>query len=206
MPGPGTAATLAAVRRAWDQGESVRVVSYRSGAADLSVPVAGPLAGRRLEQVRRHYGAPPSAVLVVQGGAPFVDAQVTRQLATAAGLALALRRFRRSTLVVAEDPHVAGPCLLALAEVTGECVVGSHEDARVLHDRYRIPWRFLSVEEVENFPPLAPGVEPSTAGLYRPGAARGLKVVEVPSGTLAQRLRVRAKLSRQRLTTRLRGH
>lgn len=205
MPGPGTAATLAAVRRAWDQGNDVRVVSYRPGAADLSVPVAGPLAGRRLQQVYRHYGGPPEAVLVVQAGAPFTDLRTPQQLATAAGLVLGLRRFRRATLVVAEDPGVLAPCLLALAEAAGDCVVGNEEDARRLHDRYRVPWRTISVEESEPYPPLVPGVEPSTAGLYRPGAGRGLTAVVMPAGTVSERLRSRVKVSRARLLGRVRG-
>ena len=204
MPGPATAATLAAVRRAWDQGSTVRVVSYRHGAADLTVPVAGALAGRRLEQVRRHYGGPPAVVLVLQAGAPFNDLRASQQLATAMGLALALRRFRRATLVVGEDPGLLAPCFWVLAEAAGECVVGSEEAGRQLHERYRVPFRGISVEEAEPYPPLAPGVEPATAGLYRPGAARGLAVVEVPGGTVAERLRSRARTSRSRVLARLR--
>jgi len=204
MPGPATAATLAAVRRAWDHGDTVRVVSYRPGAADLTVPVAGALAGRRLEQVRKHYGQPPAAVLVVQAGAPFSDVRPPQQLVTATGLAIALRRFRRATLVVGEDPGVLASSLWVLAEAAGECVVGSEEAGRELHDRYRVPLRAISVEETEPFPPLAPGVEPSTAGLYRPGAARGLTVVEQPGGTVAERFRSRARSSRTRLLARLR--
>lgn len=205
MPGPGTAATLAAVRRAWDRGASVRVVSYRPGAADLSVPVAGLLAGRRMEQVRRHYGGPEEVVLVVQAGAPFIDRESSRQLATAAWLAVALRRFKKATLVVAEDPEVVAPCLWLLARAAGECIATNEGDARALHSRYGLPWKLITVEEAEAFPPLPPGVEPSAAGLYRPGAARGLSVVEVPPGTVAQRLRSRAKVSRDRLVARLRG-
>jgi hypothetical protein len=184
MPGPATGATLAAVRRAWDQDKTVRVVSYRNGAADLVVPVAGPLAGRRLEQVRRHYGGPPEVVLVLQEGAPFSDLRISQQLATAAGLAIALRRFRQASVVVGEDPGVLPACLWLLAEAAGECVTESDEAALELHERYRVPlWR-VSVEEAEPFPAFPEGVEPPTAGLYAPGAGRGLRVVEMPTATL----------------------
>src|SRR5580658_10204128 len=136
MPGPATAATLAAVRRAWDEGASVRVVSYRTGAADISVPVAGPLAGWRLEQVRRHYAGPDQVVLVVQTGVPFSDLRPSQQVATAAGLALALRRFSRATLIVGEDPGLNPICFRALAAAVDEVVVATESSADQLSARY----------------------------------------------------------------------
>ena len=204
LPGPATAATLAAVRRAWDDGRSVRVVSYRTGAADLAVPVAGPLAGRRLQQVHRHYGGPPAVVLVVQEGAPFTDLRGPQQLATAAGLALALRSFRRATLVIGEDPGVMAPSMWVLFAAARQCVVSSEEAARQFHQRYRVPFSAISVEEGERYPPLAPGVEASTTGLYDPGDARGVAVVGAPAGTLTERLRSRARRVQGRLPARLR--
>ena len=204
LPGPATAATLAAVRRAWDDGRSVRVVSYRTGAADLAVPVAGPLAGRRLQQVRRHYGGPPAVVLVVQEGAPFTDLRAPQQLATATGLALALASFRRATLVVAEDPGIMAPSMWALVAAARECVVGSEEAARQLHQRYRVPLSAISVEEAEVYPPLAAGVEARTTGLYDPAGARGVAVVGMPVGSLTERLRSRGRLVKARLPGRLR--
>jgi hypothetical protein len=205
MPGPATGATLAAVRRAWGQDKTVRVVSYRPGAADLAAAVAGPLAGRRLEQVRRHYGGPPEVVLVLQAGAPFCDLRLPQQLATAAGLAVALRRFRRASVVVGEGPGILPACLWLLVMAAGECVVGDDEAAMGLHERYKVPlWR-ISVEEAEPFPALPEGVEPATAGLYAPGGGRGLTLVEVPTTTLAARLKARGQLSRARALARLRG-
>jgi len=205
MPGPATAATLAAVRRAWDQGKTVRVVSYRAGAAELSVPVAGPLAGWRLEQVRRHYAGPSEVVLVVQQGAPFCDLRPPQQVATAVGLAAALRRFRRASVVVGEDPGVMPTCLWLLALAAGECVVASDEAALSVHERYKVPlWR-VSVEEVEPFPAFPEGVEPSTAGLYCPSWGRGLTLVEMPTTALAQRLKARGQLAKARALARLKG-
>jgi len=205
MPGPATAATLAAVRRAWDVGAQVRVVSLRTGAADLTVPVAGPLAGWRLEQVRRHYGGPSHLVLVVQPGAPFIDLRYPQQLATAAGLVMGFRRFPRSTLVVGEDPGILPVFFRAIARAVDEVVVATDSGAKALAERYKLRPGFATVEEVEPYPSLSPGVEPETAGLYRPRAAKGLTFVEMPTSTLVNRARARGRVSRSALTRRLRG-
>ena len=205
LPGPGTAATLAAVRRSWDEGLEVRVVSGRTGAADITVPVAGPLAGWRLEQVRRHYGCPGAVVLVVQAGTPFTDLRYRSQVATAAGLAMALRRFPRSTLVVGEDPEIATPCFKALATAVDEVLVGSEGVAAALSERYGLRRGAVTVEEIDPYPLLAPAIEPSTAGLYRPRSARGLTLVEMPTTTLVERARTRGRQSTSALTRRLRG-
>lgn len=205
MPGPATAATLAAVRRAWDEGYTVRVVSFRTGAADISVPVAGPLAGWRLEQVRRHYGAPPQVVLVLQAGVPFVDLRYTQQMATAAGLAMALRRFTRSTLVVGEDPGLVPVCFRALAAAVDELVVSTESAARALTERYNLGPAAATVEEVEAYPCFPAGAEPESGGLYRPRAARGLTLVEMPTTTLVERARARGRASQSALLRRLRG-
>ncbi|HTW07253.1 MAG TPA: hypothetical protein VME46_07075 [Acidimicrobiales bacterium] len=203
MPGPATAATLAAVRRAWDEGAEVRVVSYRTGAADIAVPVAGPLAGWRVEQVRRHYQGPAKAVLVVQEGVPFSDLRPAAQMATAVGLAAALRRFSRSVLVVGEDPAVLPACFRLLARGAREVVAGSEREAALLRDRYG--WGTVAVEEVDAYPLLASGVELSAGGLYRPRSSRGLTIVEMPTTTLSDRARARARSSRSALERRLRG-
>jgi len=208
MPGPATEATLAAVRRAWDQGSTVRVVSYRSGAADIAVPVAGPLAGWRLEQVRRHYGSPAHVVLVVQRGAPFSELEPAKQMATAAGLVVALRRFERATLVVGEDPGTMRACLKAIAKVADCVVVAAGEAGGAVQKRYKLSPGAVCVEEVEPYPAFPVGVEAEAAGLYRPEVRRGLSVVDLPSTTLAQRarVRVRGRVPKSMLARRLRGH
>jgi hypothetical protein len=187
MPGRATAATLAAVRREWDAGWTVRVVSFRPGAADISVAVAGPLAGWRVEQVRRHYGGPPHLALVLQQGAPFYSRGYPEQLATTLGLLAAFRRFERVTLVVGEDPGVLGPCFRALTRAVSEVVVAGEEEARKLSARYKLVAGAVRVEEPEPYPSLPPGAEPELAGLYRPRASRGLTLVEMPTTTLAER-------------------
>jgi hypothetical protein len=205
VPGPGTAATLAAVRRAWDESLDVRVVSFRTGAADLVVPVAGPLAGWRVEQVRRHYGGPSRLVLVVQKGVPFTDLRYSQQAATAAGLAIALRRFERSTLVVGEDPDLFPLCFGLVAGAVDEVVVGTESAAAALAKRYGLRPGTVTVEDVDPYPLLPAGVELETGGLYRPRALAGITLVEMPPGTLVGRARARGRLTRSALTRRLRG-
>jgi hypothetical protein len=97
IPVAGAPATVREVRRAWAAGDEVTVVSPRISAAHLAVPVFGPLAGRRLDNVRRHTGA-HRLVLVVEPGFPFPGSPVL-QAATAAALVVALRRFEHVRLV-----------------------------------------------------------------------------------------------------------
>ena len=156
VPGPATEATLSAVRRAWESGSTVGMASYRTGAAAVRVPVAGPLAGWRLEQVRRHFGQPAHLVLTIQRGVPFSDDRWWPQLATAAGLALAIRRFRQATVIVAEDPGIARACLRAVVYSSGQCTVATDADARSLAARYGLRPGAGAVTDVEPYPPPAP--------------------------------------------------
>jgi hypothetical protein len=181
------------------------LASYRTGAATVRVPVAGPLAGWRLEQVRKHFGQPAQLVLTVQRGVPFSDGRLWPQLATAAGLAIAIRRFRRATVIMAEDPGIMPACLRAVVYSAGQCTVAGDADAGSLVARYGLRPGAVVVTEVEPYPPMPPGVAPEGTGLFRPGAGAGLTVVELPAATLAQRLRGRARQARARLVRRLLG-
>jgi hypothetical protein len=193
LPGPATAATLAAVRRAWDAGLDVRVVSYRTGAADIAVPVVGPLAGRRVDQIRQLFANPAEVVLGLQRGVPFADPRPSQQMATAVGLAAALRRFRRATLLVGEDPEVMPACFRILASAVERFVVASPDDASGLAKQYRLKPAMVVVEAVEPYPRFPDGVDTATAGLYAPGAGTGLTVVQLPATTLADRARARTR-------------
>ena len=159
LPGPATAATLAAVRRAWEAGSDVRVVSYRTGAAEISVPVTGPLAGRRLEHIRKHFDNPPEVVLGLQRGVPFSDPRPSQQMATAVGLAAAMRRFRRATLLVGEDPEIMPACFRILASAVDRFIVATPEEASGLVKRYRLKPAAVAVETVEPYPMFPDGVE-----------------------------------------------
>jgi hypothetical protein len=206
LPGPATAATLAAVRRAWEAGSDVRVVSYRTGAAEISVPVTGPLAGWRLDHVRKHFDNPSEVVLGLQRGVPFSDPRPTQQMATAAGLAAAMRRFRRATLLVGEDPDVLPACFRILAGAVDRFIVATPEEADWLVERYRLKPAAVAVETVEPYPLFPDGVEPGATGLYRPDGGAGLTVVLQPTTTVADRARARARSQQSLLLKRLRGH
>ena len=189
LPGPATEATVSAVKRAWDGGSSVGTASYRTGAAAMAVPVAGPWAGWRLEQVRRHFGGPADLVLTVQRGVPFSDRRVRAQLATAVGLAVALRRFRRVTLIVAEDPQVMPALLRVVVYSARRCTVTSEAAAGSLVQRYGLRPGMVAVQESDGYPRVSPEIDLDQAGLYRPGSVAGLTVVELPNTTVAQRVR-----------------
>jgi hypothetical protein len=130
IPVAGAPATVREVRRAWAAGDEVTVVSPRISAAHLAVPVFGLLAGRRLDNVRRHTGA-HRLVLVVEPGFPFPDSPVL-QAATAAALVVALRRFEHVRLVrvgavpmpAAVWKRLAGAADEVVAETPGPPVPG----------------------------------------------------------------------------------
>ena len=97
IPVSGTPATVGEVRRAWAEGDEVVVVSPRLSAAHLAVPVHGPLAGRRLNNVRRHTGA-RRLVLVVEPGFPL-PAGTALQVPSALAVARAMGSFEHVRLV-----------------------------------------------------------------------------------------------------------
>ena len=70
VPGAAAAATVAAVRRAWDAGVEVVVVSPRPSAAPFVVPVAGTALGRELAKLRVAHAC-NEVVLCVEPGWPF---------------------------------------------------------------------------------------------------------------------------------------
>jgi hypothetical protein len=206
LPGPATAATLAAVQRAWEAGLDVRVVSYRTGAAEIAVPVAGPLAGWRLEHVRNYFGNPPEVVVGLQRGVPFSELGRSQQFSTATGLAIGLRRFRRATLLVGEDPEISPACFRILASAVDRLVLATTGEADRLTQRYRLKPAMVAVEPVEPYPRLPDDVEAVDAGLYQPGAGAGLTVVQLPATTVADRVRSRARSRESQILRRLRGH
>ncbi|MGC8626428.1 MAG: hypothetical protein ACP5VR_02540 [Acidimicrobiales bacterium] len=199
VPGPATAATLGAVNRGWDRGCEVRMVGYRTGAAPLSVPIVGVLAGRRLEQARRHLGCPPQLVICLQPGVPFSDPEPAAQLATAAALALAMRRFDDVTVVVTGDLGVTKASLWLLARSVDHWSVADEAGADRLVRNYGVRRALISIDPVEPYPPV------SGPGLFEPGAHDDVVVAEVPAGSLARRALARLKSDVSRAAGRARS-
>jgi len=116
-----------------------------------------------------------------------------------------MKRFERATLVIGEDPRIMPSCLRSLMGAAEACIVSSEESARLIAERYHFSRGSLCVEEAEEYPALPAGVEPESAGLYRPSMARGLTVVPLPATTIAQRARARAPVAKSALLRRLTG-
>ena len=98
IPLPSAQASLAAVQEGWDGGYEVTAVSPRWSAAHLMVPIAGPLAGRRLENTRRLTSA-TRVVLVAEPGCPIPMSGWAARWLTLRGLHRALARFEHVTLI-----------------------------------------------------------------------------------------------------------
>jgi hypothetical protein len=170
------------------------------------VPVTGPLAGRRLEHIRKHFDNPPEIVLGLQRGVPFSDPRPSQQMATAVGLAAAMRRFKRATLLVGEDPEIMPACFRILASAVDRFIVATPEEASGLVMRYRLKPAAVAVETVEPYPIFPDGVDAGDAGLYRPGGSAGLTVVQLPTTTVADRARAKVRSQQSLMSRRLRGH
>jgi hypothetical protein len=121
IPLPASDAALAAVRRSWDEGHEVTVASPRSSAAHLEVPVVGPLAGHRLDNVRRVTQA-SRLILVVEDGVPIPKGPRPAQRLCAGELARSMRRFDHVTVVLVGTPAVAPAALRKLRAAADEVV------------------------------------------------------------------------------------
>jgi hypothetical protein len=121
IPVAGAPATIREVRRAWAAGQEVTVVSPRLSAAHLAVPIHGVLAGRRLANVRRVTGA-DHLVMVVEEGFPFPAGPVPLQMATAAVILRAWRKFRHVRLVRAGSPSLPDQVWGRLVDAADEVV------------------------------------------------------------------------------------
>jgi hypothetical protein len=129
VPGAPAAATVAAVRRAWDDCAEVVVVSPRPSAAPFVVPVAGPALGRELAKLRPAHAC-NEVVLCLEPGWPFAGNVRAGSSAarTARALAQALSGFERAELVVTGELGIA-PEVLALLWPLVETVTASSEEA-----------------------------------------------------------------------------
>lgn len=121
IPVPGAAASIAEVRRAWQDGSKVTVVAPRLSASHLTVPVYGLLAGRRLANVGRVTGA-DRLVLVVEDGYPLPVGPLPLQMASAEMLVRAFRSFRHVRVVQVEGTRLPAPVEARLRDAAGEYV------------------------------------------------------------------------------------
>lgn len=198
--GPGSAASLAALRRAWADGDEVVTASLRAGAADLVARVAGPLAGLRLERARVAAGRPPKLVLALEGGQLGLGesahsgpptrgalgvvqraARLCVTTVTVAGLIVPLDRFEEVSVLL------SGP--LGLGKRLGG-LLWSHVDAVVVEAGEEptaiaasVPERLLQRVEPSYGPPRQPGVS-----LLGPPEASPRDLALIAAGAVGRRL------------------
>jgi len=148
VPGAPAAATVSAVRRAWEAGAEVVVVSPRPSAAPFVVPLAGPALGRELAKLRVAHGC-NEVVLCLEPGWPFGgraragspgpggvtgSGLSTRSAGrgaarTAQALADALAGFENAEIVVTGELGVAPDALAVLWPSAGPVTASSEEVA-----------------------------------------------------------------------------
>ena len=144
-------------------------------------------------------------MLGLQSGVPFSSAGPLEQLATALGLAVAMRRFRRATTPGRRGPRGQPGVHEGSRTLRRPNQCRYREDADRLVERYGPLRGIVSVEEVDPYPMLPEGAGPVSEGLYGPDGGRNLTVVELPTTTLAQRARSRLGLRKSLYVRRLRG-
>jgi hypothetical protein len=133
VPGAPAAATVAALRRAWDAGAEVVVVSPRPSAAPFVVPLSGTAFGRALAKLRLAHAC-NELVLCLEPGWPFAGSARPRSPAarTARSLAQALSGFENAELVVTGEHGVSPQVLAALWPFVGLVTASSEEVASTL--------------------------------------------------------------------------
>ncbi len=125
VPSGGTAVTERIVGELMAEGAAPVVASPRVSAAPLHAAVAGPLAARRLANLRRVTGA-TRLVLVAERGAPLPADSVPRaalpwlQRFTAWTLAKEMRRFAHVRLVAAGDIEADPAAWQAISSAAAE--------------------------------------------------------------------------------------
>jgi hypothetical protein len=165
VTGPAAAASLDAVRRAWDAGDEVVTASLRAGAADLVARVAGPAAGWYLERAREAAGEVPRLVLGLEpgqlsegtpvGGGRTV-LEVAKSVVGVAGLVRALDRFDQVTVLLVGPLGLPAPLLKLLWRHVGTVVVPAGSDD--LAASQRVPASLVVVVPAYPVAPSVPGV------------------------------------------------
>ena len=120
VPGAPAAATVAAVRRAWDGGAEVVVVSPRPSAAPFVVPLAGPALGRELAKLRLAHAC-NEVVLCLEPGWPFAGVEQGRMPPTPRERSpRLLAASSRAEIVVTGELDVAPRSISAAVAISGD--------------------------------------------------------------------------------------
>lgn len=151
--GTATAASLAALRRAWDAGDQVVTASLRAGAADHVARVAGLLAGRRLAQARAAAGAPGELVLGLDPAQLGTGASAVLAVGS---LAPVLRRFSRVSVLWTAPLALPAPAAWALWGLVDTVMVETGREAQAVASG--VPKKKIRLVTVEPGPPLEEGV------------------------------------------------
>jgi hypothetical protein len=165
VTGAAAAASLDAVRRAWDVGDEVVTASLRAGAADTVARVAGPAAGWYLERARKAAGELPRLVLGLEPGqlsadTPVVGARKVLEVAKSAvgvvGLVRSLDRFEQVTVLLVGPLGLPAPLLKLLWRHVGTVVVPAGSDG--LATSQRVPASLVVTVPAYSVTPPVPGV------------------------------------------------
>jgi hypothetical protein len=168
---------MAAVQRAWADGDEVTVASPRLSAAHLAVPVVGLLAGRRLGNLHRHTGA-SRLVMVLEPGLP-VPSLLPRRSGSSLQPGWLIGRLHQWLTVEALRPALGGFEQVTLVRV-GDLGMSAWVERRLLG----------AAAEVVEEPPSPASTAPEAVGVTTLGP------VEVPprerpqqiAGVLARRV------------------
>jgi hypothetical protein len=217
VPGPAAAATMTAVRRGWEHGQEVEVVSPRPSAAHRSTRLVGLRAAWELHRLR-HTEQADELALCMETGMPFAArANRWRLGAQAIALAWALRGYRRVTLMTTSDFHVPGRSLAPLWRQVHEVVITSEAERGLLATRLGVPARLIRVDASQSSTEVA---SPLPGEVVTPSGPREWAWAEQPrrlASLLTRRIlgrhadAVRARVVprlrelRQRLTTETRS-
>lgn len=138
VPGPASAATLAAVRRCWEDGREVVVASPRPSAARDVVAVGGPAVGTAIARLARLHAC-SEAVVCLEPGWPFGRRRgrhgsraADRTERSVRSLAEALSRLSRAELVVTGEVALAPSLFSTLWPVVERVWASSADQAALL--------------------------------------------------------------------------
>lgn len=200
VPGPASAATLAAVRRGWASGREVVVASPRPSAAQEVVPVGGPAVGGAIAKLGRRLGC-TELVVCLEPAWPFAPRPGTTGTRSAdrvgravQAMAEAMSEFDRAELVVTGEIGLA-PSLFCLLWPAVEKVWVSSADQLALLGALQAP-------DVELAVPAPVPYSLSGVGALEPGALLLVSRTRRQLGALSRAVLgskapvVRARLSR----------